>query len=152
MQLGVPRSTISDQDPKFRSKLWKKLFKLLKVDLLVSTAYHSQKNSLSKHTNQTVEIALKYLISASPGAAWHKSLPSLQSVFINAIVNTMRLLPNKVLYGHATCEGPRLLDFQPKTYHGRTSKSYSDKKQLTQLILLTLKLSCSITVRINSSS
>ena len=37
---GIPRATISDQDPKFRLEPWKELFKLLKIDLLVSTAYH----------------------------------------------------------------------------------------------------------------
>ena len=62
---GIPKVTINDQDAKFRLELWKKLFKLLKVDLLVNMAYHLQINGLSKRTNQRVKIALRYLITAN---------------------------------------------------------------------------------------
>ena len=55
---GIPTATISDRDLKFGSELWRELFRLLEVDLLVSTAYHPQTDGLSERTNQTVEIAL----------------------------------------------------------------------------------------------
>ena len=43
--------TISNRNPKFWFKMWKKLFKLLKMDLLISTAYYPQTNKLSERTN-----------------------------------------------------------------------------------------------------
>ena len=48
---SISKAMISDRDLKFRSDLWKELFKQLKVDLLVSTAYHSQSDGQSKRTN-----------------------------------------------------------------------------------------------------
>ena len=106
---GIPKTTISDRDPKFRSELWKKVFKLLKVDLLVSTAYHPQTDGLSERTNQAVEIALCYFITANPTLPWHESLPALQSSLMNAQTTT-GTTPNEILYRHATRDGLRLLD------------------------------------------
>ena len=107
---GMPRATISDRDPKFRSELWKELFKLLKIDLLVSTAYHPQTDGLSERTNQTVEIALRYLISSNPTIAWHESLPALQSSLMNSRTMTTGMTPNEILYGYSTRDGLGLLD------------------------------------------
>lgn len=59
---GIPRAAISDCDAKFRSKLWKTLFHALGTKLLTSTAYYPQIDGLLERTNQTVEIALCFLI------------------------------------------------------------------------------------------
>jgi hypothetical protein len=56
------KAIISDWDRKFLFSLWKEIFKQLKVDLLYSTAYHSQTDDSSEMTNKTVEIALQYWI------------------------------------------------------------------------------------------
>ena len=37
---GMPQAIVSDRDRIFTSKLWQELFKLAKVDLRMSTAYH----------------------------------------------------------------------------------------------------------------
>ena len=63
---GIPCAIISDRDPKFISLLWKTIFKTLRTDLMVSTAYHLQTDGLSERTNQTVEIALRYLQRHGP--------------------------------------------------------------------------------------
>ena len=39
---GLPKALISDRDKIFTSQVWKELFKLLKVELLMSSAYHPQ--------------------------------------------------------------------------------------------------------------
>ena len=51
---------ISDRNRKFLFDLWSTLFQRLSVKLLYSTIYHSQTNNVSKRTNQTIEIALRY--------------------------------------------------------------------------------------------
>ena len=63
---GLPEGIISDKDPKFLSDFWRAIFKRLATELLTSTAFHSQTNGGSERTNQTVEIALRYLITAFP--------------------------------------------------------------------------------------
>lgn len=105
-------------------ELWKKLFKLLKVDLLVSTAYHPQIDGLSERTNQSVEIALRYLITANLEAAWHKSLPTLQLAFMNSLVNTTGLSPNQILYGYPTQDGLGLLDSKTKLIRQEDQRTF----------------------------
>lgn len=39
---GMPKSIVSDRDKVFLSQFWQALFKHLKVDLKMSTAYHPQ--------------------------------------------------------------------------------------------------------------
>ena len=39
---GMPEVIISDRDPRFTSKFWTQLFKLLGTDLRFSTAFHPQ--------------------------------------------------------------------------------------------------------------
>jgi hypothetical protein len=42
---GLPHSIVTDRDTIFVSALWKRLFKLYKVKLQLSTAYHPQTDS-----------------------------------------------------------------------------------------------------------
>jgi transposase InsO family protein len=39
---GLPQAIISDRDRVFTSALWKELFRLVGVELRMSTAYHPQ--------------------------------------------------------------------------------------------------------------
>ena len=52
------------------SEFWQKLFKLLEIELLVSTVYHSQTDNQSERTNQTAEIALQFFITSHSLADW----------------------------------------------------------------------------------
>ena len=45
---SLPESIVSDRDPKFISKFWSELHKLLGVKLLKSTAYHPQTDRMSE--------------------------------------------------------------------------------------------------------
>ena len=96
---GIPEAIISDRDPKFLSDLWKAVFKRLRTELLASTAYHSQTDGSSERTNQTVEIALRYLITTYPDVEHITFLPSLQAQLNNAANASTGLSPNEVIYG-----------------------------------------------------
>ena len=96
---GVPQGVISDRDPKFMSDFWRALFARLGTDLLTSTAYHAQTDGLSERTNQTVEIALRYLISENPDTLWTHALPALQMSLNNSVNATTGRVPNEIVYG-----------------------------------------------------
>ena len=51
---GVPRSIVSDRDPRFTSVFWGELFKRLGTDLKLSSAYHPQTDGKTERTNQTI--------------------------------------------------------------------------------------------------
>lgn len=67
---GLFGELITDRDPKFLTKFWTMFFKKLNVKLFYSTAYHSQLDSSSKKTNQTVKIALRFFVYALNNPAY----------------------------------------------------------------------------------
>ncbi|MBW0478049.1 hypothetical protein O181_017764 [Austropuccinia psidii MF-1] len=52
---GVPEIIISDRDPKFTSRLWTNLYKILGTKLAFYTAYHPQTDGLAERMMQTLE-------------------------------------------------------------------------------------------------
>ena len=97
---GLPKLILSDRDRKFLGELWAELFKLLGVQLLYSTAYHPQTDGQSERTNQTIEIALRYYLSAlDDPKQWPTVLPRLQSYLNNSISATTGKTPNEAAYG-----------------------------------------------------
>ena len=98
---GVPLAIISDRDAKFMSEFWKAVFTKLGTDLLASTAYHPQTDGQSERTNQTVEIAIRYYVTANPGSNgdWILLLPYLQGCLNNSKNQSTGVSPNEILYG-----------------------------------------------------
>lgn len=74
---------ISDRDAKFLSEFWKGLFKRLDTKLLTATSYHPQTDGQSERSNQTVEIALRYL-TVEYDEPWVDKLPGRQLVLNNS--------------------------------------------------------------------
>ncbi|MBW0488638.1 hypothetical protein O181_028353 [Austropuccinia psidii MF-1] len=52
---GVPKTIISDRDPKFTSEFWTNLYDILGTKVAFSTAYHPQTDGLAERMIQTME-------------------------------------------------------------------------------------------------
>jgi transposase InsO family protein len=92
---GMPQSIVTDRDRIFTSKFWQHMFKSLKVDLKMSTAYHPQSNGQTECVNQCLEAYLcsmaftepkkwcswlslaEWWYNSSYHTATHSSLPSM---------------------------------------------------------------------------
>jgi hypothetical protein len=96
---GVPVRIISDRDPKFTSQIWRAVFGFLRVDFLMSAAYHPQTDGISERKNQTVETAIRYHTATDPDTPWPALLPSLQHNLNTAVSNTIGRAPNELIYG-----------------------------------------------------
>jgi hypothetical protein len=95
---GLPNTIVSDRDTIFVSTFWKHLFKLYKVKLLLSTAYHPQTDGQTKRVNQCLEIYLRCAVQDAP-TTW-KSWLSLAKLWYNSSYHSsIGCSPFKALYG-----------------------------------------------------
>ena len=94
----ISEAIISNRDLKFISNFWKKIFRQLEISLLMITVYHSQINELSERFNQTIEIAIRYLIICNLDLDWWLILSALQTQLNNSSNSTTRLSLNEIIY------------------------------------------------------
>lgn len=96
---GLPASIVTDRDIIFVSHFWKELFKLYKVQLNLSTAYHPQTDGQAERVNQCVEMYLRCAVQDSP-KTW-KAWLSLAELWYNSSLHTaLGCSPFKALYGY----------------------------------------------------
>jgi transposase InsO family protein len=76
-RFGLPDKIISDRDPRFASKAFQELLKLLGIESAMSTAYHPQTDGATERVNQEIEAYLAIYCAQFP-EDWPKALPSLE--------------------------------------------------------------------------
>ncbi len=74
---GVPRSIISDRDPRFTGRFWTELFNLLGSELHFSTSFHPQTDGQTERVNALLELYLRHFVSANQ-RDWAKLLDVAQ--------------------------------------------------------------------------
>lgn len=94
---GMPKSVVSDRDVVFTSKFWKELFKLQKVYLLTSTAYHPQTDDQIEVVNRCLECYLRCMISDRP-QEWPQWLPLPKWWYNTAYHSAIKMTPYEVVY------------------------------------------------------
>ena len=95
---GVPVSIISDRDPRFTSRFWKRLMKELGVRLNLSTAFHPQTDGQSERTIQTLEDMLRSCVLQFKGH-WNEHLPLAEFTYNNNYHSSIEMSPYEALYG-----------------------------------------------------
>ncbi len=60
---GLPEEIVSNRGLQFTSKFWHRLFKLLGVDIRLSSAFHPETNGQTERTNQTLEQYLRCTVN-----------------------------------------------------------------------------------------
>lgn len=95
---GLPKSIVSDRDTIFVSTFWKELFKLYKVTLALSTAYHPQSDGQTERVNQCLEMYLRCLVQDAP-RTWKSWLPLAKLWYNSTFHSSIGCSPFKALYG-----------------------------------------------------
>ena len=80
---GLPKVIVSDRDPKFTSKFWQMLFKLINTKLALSTAFHPQTDGQTERANRTLEQYLRAFINYKQDN-WVSLLPITEFTINNA--------------------------------------------------------------------
>ena len=95
---GFPSSIVSDRDPIFMSKFWKKLFELSGTSLRHSTAYHPQTDGQSEVVNRGLEQYLQAFTQEKP-QSWVSLLCWAEFSYNSSYHNGLKMTQFQALYG-----------------------------------------------------
>ncbi|KAG4204885.1 hypothetical protein ERO13_A04G067714v2 [Gossypium hirsutum] len=95
---GVPLVIISNRDPKFTLRFWKKLQEALGTKLNFSTAFHPQTNGHSKRVIQILEDMLRCCVLEFQ-SSWERYLPLVEFAYNNSYKSSLKMAPYDALYG-----------------------------------------------------
>ena len=104
---GLHDILISDCGPQFASAFAKKLARLLKYDMQLSTAYHPQTNGQIEQTNQELKMYLHIFCTNNP-ISWAQFLSTAEFHHNFAPHSSTKKSPFSLLYGYEPCSYPPL--------------------------------------------
>jgi hypothetical protein len=101
---GIPKTIVSDRDPKFTSNFWKGLFNGFGTNLNFSTAYHPKSDGQIEKVNQVIEDMLRMYVMDKP-SKWEYYLHLVEFVYNKGYQASLKMSPCEALYGRK-CNTP----------------------------------------------
>jgi hypothetical protein len=101
---GIPKTIVSDRDPKFTSKFWKGFFKGFRTNLNFNTTYHPESDGQTKIVNQVIEDMLRMYVMEKP-SIWEDYLHLVVFAYNNGYQASLKMSPFEALYGRK-CNTP----------------------------------------------
>jgi hypothetical protein len=95
---GIPKTIVSDRDPKFTSNFWKGLFKGFRTNLNFSTAYHPESDGQTERVNRVIEDMLRMYVMDKP-SRWEDYLHLVEFAYNNGYHASLKMSPFEALYG-----------------------------------------------------
>lgn len=97
---GLPRSLVSDRDPRFTSEFWQRLMAMLGTKLRMSSGYHPQTDGQTERLNRTIEEMLRAFCGEDERQRlWEKYLPIFEFEYNNSANTTTGYSPFYLWYG-----------------------------------------------------
>jgi hypothetical protein len=97
---GIPKTIVSDRDPKFTSKFWKGLFKGFRTNLNFSTAYHPESDGQTERVNRVIEDILRMYVMDKP-SKWEDYLHLVEFAYNNGYQASLKMSPFEALYAES---------------------------------------------------
>ena len=95
---GLPETIVSDRDPKFVSKFWRELHRLMGVKLLMSTAYHPQTDAMGERAIRGISQVLRGVV-APDQSDWVDRLPMAEFAINSSVNESTGFAPFELTYG-----------------------------------------------------
>ena len=108
---GMPQDIISDRGPQFVSHFWKQFFKLLQVEIKLSSAFHPQTDGQTERVNQILEQYLRCFINYQQDN-WYEFLPLAEFAYNNSMHSSTLQSPFYINYGFHPRFSPALVPVQ----------------------------------------
>lgn len=104
---GVPRSIITDRDPKFVSAFWRAFMSKLNIEHNMTTANHPEADGQTERTNRTLVQYLRLYVQQNP-SAWLDFLPCAEWVYNNTVHSSIKCTPASLVYTETPLTDPVL--------------------------------------------
>jgi len=112
----LPRSIVSDRDPKFINHFWKTLWEKHGTKLQFSTSCHPQTDRQTKVVNRSISTMLRAIMRGSH-KSWDEYLPHIEFAYNRVVHKTTNISPFEVVYGFNTLTPLDLLPLpNPQTF------------------------------------
>jgi transposase InsO family protein len=95
---GIPKTIVSDRDPRFTSKFWKRLFKGFGTNLNFSTTYHPKFDGKTERVNQVIEDMLRMYVMEKP-SKWEDYIQLVEFSYNNGYQASLKMGLFEALYG-----------------------------------------------------
>ncbi len=89
---GLCQDMVSDRDPRFTSRFWSEVCKLLHIRQNMSTAFHPQSDGQTERMNRTLEDMLRCYIGPEANA-WDNLLAAAEFAYNNSVQESVRNSP-----------------------------------------------------------
>jgi hypothetical protein len=95
---GIPKTIVSDRDPKFTLNFWRGLFKGFRTNLNFSTTYHPESDGQTERVNRVIEDMLRMYVMDKP-SKWEDYLHLVEFTYNNGYHASLKMSPFEALYG-----------------------------------------------------
>jgi hypothetical protein len=95
---GLPSSIVCDRDPKFTSKWWRELHRIMGTKLLMSTSFHPQTDGATERANRSIGQMFRALIR-SDQKDWVEKCPLIEFAINSSVAKATGLAPFDINYG-----------------------------------------------------
>ena len=89
---GLPNTIVSDRDPRFKSHIWKGLWKRCGTKLAMTVAYKALANGLAENAGRTMQDMLRAFVNESR-TDWDTKLPALEIAYNSSVNGTTGFAP-----------------------------------------------------------
>jgi len=95
---GLPKTILSDKDPKFISHFWRTLWGRLGTKLNFSTSCHPQTDGQTEVVNRSLSTILRAILKGNH-KSWDEYLRHIEFAYNRVVHKTTQLSPFEVVYG-----------------------------------------------------
>jgi hypothetical protein len=96
---GLPSSIVSDRDPKFTSKWWRELHRIMGTKLLMSTSFHPQTDGITERANRSIGQIFRAIIDPDQ-RDWVEKSPLIEFTINSSINSATGLAPFEINNGY----------------------------------------------------
>jgi hypothetical protein len=104
----IPKTIVSDRDPKFTSNFWKGLFKGFRTNLNFSIDYHPESDGHTERVNRVIEDIMRMYVMDKP-SKWKDYLHLVEFAYNNGYQASLKMSPFEALYDRK-CNTPMIWD------------------------------------------